>query len=127
MNADILCDLYSRPQYVTRSQLQHHPSRAGNKEKVAPNTNTQLHTPVNFLLIPKAPPNTSEDDLTDSEKQGLARGLDFYTMGSAYALEHATKPSTIGLVLASNPMALMAWYGQFHRAHNQVSLIFRER
>ncbi|ERF69832.1 hypothetical protein EPUS_08033 [Endocarpon pusillum Z07020] len=67
---------------------------------------------VNLLIVAKAPPNTSEDDLTDSEKQGIARGMEIFNLGLAYALEHATRPSTIGLVLASNPMALMAWIGE---------------
>lgn len=43
------------------------------------------------------------------ETQGLARANDFTRVGSAYALEHATRPSTIGFVLASNPIALLAW------------------
>ena len=29
--------------------------------------------------------------------------------GTAYAQEHATRTSTIGHVLASNPVALLAW------------------
>ncbi len=43
------------------------------------------------------------------ETQGLDRANDFARIGSAYALEHATRPSTIGFVLASNPIALLAW------------------
>lgn len=30
----------------------------------------------------------------------------------AYALEHATRPSTIGLVLSSSPLAALAWVGE---------------
>lgn len=30
----------------------------------------------------------------------------------AYALEHATRPGTIGLVLSSSPLALLAWIGE---------------
>lgn len=33
-------------------------------------------------------------------------------MGSAYAVEHATRPSTIGLALPTNPLALLAWIGE---------------
>lgn len=65
--------------------------------------------PVNLLVVLKPPSNASEDDLTTAEKQGLARRMDFFKFGIAYGLEHGTRPSTIGLVLASNPMALMAW------------------
>lgn len=32
----------------------------------------------------------------------------------AYALEHATRPATIGLVLSSSPLALLAWIGEKH-------------
>jgi len=30
----------------------------------------------------------------------------------AYAITHATRPSTIGFVLASNPLSLLAWIGE---------------
>lgn len=30
----------------------------------------------------------------------------------AYAAEHATRPGTIGLVLSSSPLALLAWIGE---------------
>jgi microsomal epoxide hydrolase len=33
----------------------------------------------------------------------------FITTGLAYAIEQGTRPSTIGLVLSTNPMALLAW------------------
>jgi microsomal epoxide hydrolase len=45
----------------------------------------------------------------DLERKGLERATWFKKVGSAYALEHATRPSTIGFVLASNPLALLAW------------------
>lgn len=48
--------------------------------------------------------------ISDIEKEGLKRADTFLNLGSSYALQHATKPSTIGLVLASNPIALLAWY-----------------
>lgn len=32
----------------------------------------------------------------------------------AYALEHGTRPATIGLVLSSSPLALLAWIGEKH-------------
>lgn len=64
---------------------------------------------VNFLMVPTPPPNAAGETLSAVEKEGLARGLDFFKFGIAYALEHAINPSTIGLVLASSPMALMAW------------------
>ncbi|GME36712.1 hypothetical protein FGRMN_3865 [Neofusicoccum parvum] len=46
------------------------------------------------------------------EIQGLERATEFRANGSAYLREHATRPSTIGHVLASNPLALLAWIGE---------------
>lgn len=48
-------------------------------------------------------------DLSSLEKTGLMRTSEFMRIGSAYALEQATKPSTLGIVLASSPLALLAW------------------
>jgi len=50
--------------------------------------------------------------LTEQEKKGVTRLDEFITLNSAYALEHATKPSTIGIVLASSPIAHLAWIGE---------------
>jgi microsomal epoxide hydrolase len=46
----------------------------------------------------------------------LQRGKDFLEFGAAYSLEQATRPSTIGLVLGSSPLALLAWIGEKFRA-----------
>jgi microsomal epoxide hydrolase len=50
--------------------------------------------------------------LTGKEQEGLKRGEDFVKMGSGYSLEHATRPGTIGIVLGSSPVALLAWIGE---------------
>lgn len=47
--------------------------------------------------------------ISPTEEKGIERSEDFKRLGSAYALLHATKPSTIGLVLAANPLSLLAW------------------
>lgn len=56
------------------------------------------------------PEGVEDSALTPNEKQGIQRAADFHRLGSAYALMHATKPSTIGLALAANPLSLLAWY-----------------
>ena len=56
------------------------------------------------------PEGVDPSSITSDEKEGLVRAGEFHRIGSAYALEHATKPSTIGLVLATNPLALLLWY-----------------
>ncbi|TGZ82535.1 alpha/beta-hydrolase [Ascodesmis nigricans] len=51
-------------------------------------------------------------DVTPEERAALMRAEMFGTTGSAYALMHATRPSTIGHVLAASPLALLAWVGE---------------
>lgn len=46
------------------------------------------------------------------EAAALARGKEFFSSGLAYAIEHGTRPGTIGLVLSSSPLALLAWIGE---------------
>lgn len=58
------------------------------------------------------PKGIDHGSTTDSERVGLAHGKKFLTTGTAYALEHGTRPGTIGLILASNPLALLAWVGE---------------
>ncbi|KII87369.1 hypothetical protein PLICRDRAFT_252879 [Plicaturopsis crispa FD-325 SS-3] len=58
------------------------------------------------------PAGMDESSLTDIEREGLKRSAAFWATGGAYALEHATRPSTSGIVLASNPVALLAWIGE---------------
>ena len=61
--------------------------------------------------MPK-PETLSEDassSISLSEQVGLDRANEFMKTGSAYALEHATRPSTIGFALGSNPVSLLTW------------------
>ncbi|KEQ74205.1 alpha/beta-hydrolase [Aureobasidium namibiae CBS 147.97] len=51
-------------------------------------------------------------DITVAEHKGLVRAREFMQTGSSYAIQHATKPATIGLVLSTNPIALLAWIGE---------------
>ena len=50
--------------------------------------------------------------LNEKEERCVRRHEDFGNLGSAYAREHGTRPSTIGLVLSSSPIALLAWIGE---------------
>ncbi|OQO02384.1 hypothetical protein B0A48_11938 [Cryoendolithus antarcticus] len=52
------------------------------------------------------------ESLSQEEKIGLGRYGAFGEMGNAYARMHGTRPSTIGLVLSSNPIAQLAWIGE---------------
>jgi microsomal epoxide hydrolase len=68
---------------------------------------------LNFCVMPY-PENatTGSLPLEEPEKEGLERGDTFGKTGTAYALEHATRPATIGFVLSSSPLALLAWIGE---------------
>ncbi|KAF5720915.1 microsomal epoxide hydrolase [Fusarium globosum] len=65
---------------------------------------------LNFCLM--AEPATAQGEISEAEKKGLERAKDFDKLGTAYALMHATRPSTIGLILSSSPLALLAWVGE---------------
>ena len=55
------------------------------------------------------PDGVDDSQMDEWEKKGLERAEEFTKLNSAYALLHATKPATIGLVLAANPLSLLAW------------------
>jgi microsomal epoxide hydrolase len=65
---------------------------------------------VNFCIMPE--PENPMGDMSEAERKGIQRTNDFKTFNSSYALQHATKPSTIGAVLSASPLALLAWVGE---------------
>ena len=66
---------------------------------------------LNFCLMQK-PSSVSDNDISDVEKQGLAKAQKFMEEEAAYAFEHGSRPATIGFVLSSSPLALLAWIGE---------------
>ncbi|CAI6088126.1 unnamed protein product [Clonostachys chloroleuca] len=68
---------------------------------------------LNLWVVPDSSEERSngayqrEIDITMAHRAEL-----FRTTGMAYAIEHATRPSTIGLVLSSSPLALLSWIGE---------------
>jgi microsomal epoxide hydrolase len=50
-----------------------------------------------------------ESKLTDFEKKAMERVAKWRESGAAYGAEHGSRPSTIGHVLSSSPLALLAW------------------
>ncbi|KAJ7583429.1 Alpha/Beta hydrolase protein [Mycena floridula] len=66
---------------------------------------------INFCYMPE-PKGVDLASVNEAERIGLERGSTFSRTGSAYALEHATRPATLGFVLGSNPLALLAWIGE---------------
>ena len=67
---------------------------------------------LNYCALMKSPESVPMESLDDFEKRCLERGTEFQMTGSAYAMEQGTRPSTIGLVLTANPLALLAWIGE---------------
>ncbi|KAL4879615.1 Alpha/Beta hydrolase protein [Aspergillus karnatakaensis] len=67
---------------------------------------------LNFCAIFSRPPGIPDDGQTELERRGLERQKTFLSRGKAYAEEHGTRPATIGHVLSSNPLALLAWIGE---------------
>lgn len=65
---------------------------------------------INFCIMPK--PASASTNISELEEEGLRRAEEFHRTGSAYALEHATKPSTIAFAIGSNPVSLLAWIGE---------------
>lgn len=63
---------------------------------------------VNFTRLTSLP-DVNEPGLSEAQKKGVARAKHWRETGMAYAMEHGSRPSTIGLVLSSNPLALLAW------------------
>ncbi|KAL4959819.1 epoxide hydrolase family protein [Aspergillus stella-maris] len=70
-----------------------------------------LHVNMLVLNPDQTPPNI---DPTPKEQEHLARSAEWQKTGFAYALEHATRPATVGLAMASSPLALLAWIGEKH-------------
>jgi microsomal epoxide hydrolase len=66
---------------------------------------------VNFCSIGRPEKVNDDSALSKVEKDNLGRWETWKATGQAYALEHATKPATIGFVLSSSPLALLSWYG----------------
>lgn len=67
---------------------------------------------LNFMLNVGIKDKASDDDkITEQEQEGLERMDKFFVKGRAYAHEHGTKPATIGFVMASSPIAQLAWVG----------------
>lgn len=67
---------------------------------------------LNFSIGTKPDKSASESSLPEHEQKALERSKEFIKTGSAYAFEHATRPATIGLVLSSSPIALLAWIAE---------------
>lgn len=69
---------------------------------------------LNMFVMPAPKGVDLEDDISkdvyrDAEVWALKGGSDIRTSGFAYAELQATRPSTAGFVIGSNPVSLLAW------------------
>lgn len=63
---------------------------------------------VNFF--PLFNKEMDKSKLDESDLRNVERAKMWETWGLGYLIEHATKPATIGQVLESSPVAILAWY-----------------
>lgn len=61
------------------------------------------------MLFLQADQMLSINDTTPDERAHLAFNKVWAGTGSGYAYEHGTRPSTISLVVSTNPLALLTW------------------
>ncbi|KAI1623242.1 Alpha/Beta hydrolase protein [Exophiala viscosa] len=67
---------------------------------------------LNTCPMPEPEHQEIRSPIDAAEQQALDRHNFFLHNGTGYAQEHATRPSTIGFVLSSNPLALLSWIGE---------------
>jgi pimeloyl-ACP methyl ester carboxylesterase len=67
------------------------------------------HCAAIHLNLPIAGPPTPPVPLSDADKADLAAMGRFQAEESGYAMEHGSKPQTIGAALADSPVGLLAW------------------
>ncbi|EJD04934.1 alpha/beta-hydrolase [Fomitiporia mediterranea MF3/22] len=80
-----------------------------NLEGLFPDSVVLAH--FNFLFL-SASPDTDQSKYTDLEKRLLKRRSEFLTSGSGYFQIQSTKPFTIGISIASSPLAVLAYIGE---------------
>lgn len=57
-------------------------------------------------------PQPALEDLDSAQEKAVLRATQWRKTGVAYAMEQGTRPSTIGYVLSSSPLAELAWIGE---------------
>lgn len=77
------------------------------RNKVISTIGTTLHTILSPFIASPATFNLDEKDL-----KGLQKNKRFTKDGRGYSMMHSTRPATIAHVVASSPVALLAWIGE---------------
>ncbi|KAF8324155.1 Alpha/Beta hydrolase protein [Cantharellus anzutake] len=63
------------------------------------------------MFVSKGEPAT-KPPLSPADEERLRKTQEFLKIGYGYGIEQGTRPSTIGQVLSSNPLASLAWIGE---------------
>lgn len=67
----------------------------------------------NFMMLKLDTPALVSTPLqNETDKAFVERYIKFQKTGMGYALEHGTRPSTIGFTVAASPLSLAAWIGE---------------
>ncbi|GAA5828924.1 hypothetical protein JCM11251_005920 [Rhodosporidiobolus azoricus] len=69
----------------------------------------------NYIPAPREVPPPElprRQGLSEREEHDLRRGEEWKNTGKAYGALQATRPGTIGIVVGSSPVALLAWLGE---------------
>jgi hypothetical protein len=66
---------------------------------------------LNFCPV-QQPPDFNEESLSTVWKERITRAKKWMDHGRGYSNMHATRPSTVSLLLGSNPLATLAWIGE---------------
>ncbi|KAJ9113243.1 hypothetical protein QFC22_006082 [Naganishia vaughanmartiniae] len=70
-------------------------------------------TQVNFMMLKLDTPALVSTPLqNETDKSFVERYIKFQKTGMGYALEHGTRPSTIGFTVTASPLSLAAWIGE---------------
>jgi microsomal epoxide hydrolase len=69
---------------------------------------------LNFCMMPDPSPNNEDKKLKQSalEEKGMKRFNKFMETGTAYGQMQGHRPATLGHVLSSSPLAMLAWIGE---------------
>lgn len=67
---------------------------------------------VNMLTLNPGETAPPSDGVSVEELREMERTETWAQTGLAFALEHGTRPATVGLAIASNPLSLLAWIGE---------------
>ncbi len=69
----------------------------------------EVRTVNMYILTPDEREQLKDVPVTEEDEVRAKQAARWATTGSAYALEHGTRPATISLALMTNPLAMLAW------------------